>query len=88
MNCIFFILCRREPFSLVINSSLQAVNDEIKSPLLHDLLSGEPLDSSDSVIVTMAPLPPTDSVTRSYAASATELVTSAVTAVSSYWPWK
>lgn len=86
-----FCLDRCTPFSLVTTSLLQSVEERITNAYIAQQFDGDKCDEDDSdwSIVTESPPTETSAVqTMSYAASASDLVSSAVNVMSSYWPFK
>ena len=88
-HCLIFF--RTIPFSLVTTSLLQSVEERITNAYIATQFDGEKCDEDESnwLIVTESPPTETSAVqTMSYAASASELVNSAVNVMSSFWPFK
>ncbi|XP_067942154.1 beclin 1-associated autophagy-related key regulator-like [Watersipora subatra] len=82
-------LSRSQQHQLVLTSQIQTVHDDITRPLLYEPLPGEQPEDSNYVIVTESPIiRSSEMISTSYAASASSIMTSAVSAVSSLWPWK
>ena len=86
------LICFRTiPFSLVTTSLLQSVEERITNAYIAQQFDGEKCDEDESnwLIVTESPPTETSAVQpMSYAASASELVNSAVNVMSSFWPFK